>query len=131
MTTKQPANTKLTWDAVRAIRQQYTADNTLIPQLAADHGVTLGTICFVIDNITWYDPEYNPPPRTRRRARGEAHSRARLTWDQVRDIRHRYATGRWMTHGRLAEEYGVSRMAICHIINNQTWHDPQYTPPQR
>lgn len=53
-------------------------------------------------------------------ARGEKHPRAKLTADQVREIRARY-TGAWGEQTRLAKEYGVTQMLIGKIINRENW----------
>lgn len=55
----------------------------------------------------------------RRTARGEAVTMSKLTEQQVRDIRTLSRQG----HSRrsLSERYGVSKVAIGHIINHKTW----------
>lgn len=50
---------------------------------------------------------------------GEQHGRALLNADQVRSIRARHAAGEKQQH--LADEYGVSRSTIFHIINRDSW----------
>lgn len=53
-------------------------------------------------------------------ADGERNPMAKLTWPMVNNIRlaHEY-TGR--PYSLFAEEYGVSVMTICRLINRQTW----------
>ena len=51
----------------------------------------------------------------------------KLTWEQVKEIRERYAPGK-ISHEKLAREYKVTAAAIRHIIINKTFHDPGYTP---
>lgn len=67
------------------------------------------------------------PSRTQpeRRPRGEAHWKARLTAEQVNEIRGRYIPGR-TKHGRvtrrqLATEYGISKRQIDNILGGQQW----------
>ena len=51
------------------------------------------------------------------RAAGEKHPLARLSDEQVAQIRAAYAQG-GTTHGKLADQYGVSRESITKLINN-------------
>lgn len=53
---------------------------------------------------------------------GENSSRAKLTWDQVYEIREKYRTGGF-TMQMLASEYGIWKGTIAKIINNQTWKE--------
>lgn len=53
-------------------------------------------------------------------ARGEQHPNARLTADDVRAIRHRYANEP-MSMARLAVQYGVSTGHIQRIIDRHVW----------
>lgn len=55
-----------------------------------------------------------------RRSRGEENGMAKLTTDQVREIRHRYKP-RKINHRRLAAEYGVSPSTILDIFHRRTW----------
>ena len=55
------------------------------------------------------------------RLSGEAHGRARLTWDKVREIRSRAASGEMVT--ALAREFGVGRTTLGHIIAGRTWQE--------
>ena len=55
---------------------------------------------------------------------GEKHGRAKLTEEQVREIRSR--SGNSIT--ALAKEYGVSQRSIYGIINGITWKCVQATP---
>lgn len=66
-----------------------------------------------------------PGPRPRRyplrgRAVGERHHRAKLTADDVRAIRARYAAGE-RTQVQLAAEYGVRQTTISMIILRRVW----------
>lgn len=51
--------------------------------------------------------------------RGEAAGQAKLTEDQVRDIRRRVAAGE--TQRRVAAEYGISQPAVGYIVRRMTW----------
>jgi len=52
--------------------------------------------------------------------RGIAHGMAKLTEDDVREIRRLYATGEF-TQRELALRFGVSQMAIWEIVLRKTW----------
>lgn len=51
---------------------------------------------------------------------GESGPNAKLTQNQVNEIRDKYTTGMF-THNALAELYNTSRMNITHIINLRRW----------
>lgn len=55
-----------------------------------------------------------------RRYRGEANSHAKLTWEQVSEIRRLYSTGNY-SHRRLALMFGVSKYPISTIVRGMTW----------
>lgn len=52
--------------------------------------------------------------------RGEANNQARLTAEQVEEIRERF-TGKYGQVIALAREYGVSRQSIGQIVHYNTW----------
>jgi len=58
-------------------------------------------------------------------ARGEASGRAKLTENDVRQIRARYEArnkpGLRVTLRRLAADYGVSKMQVQRIIHREQW----------
>jgi len=53
---------------------------------------------------------------------GERNPKAKLTWDQVREIRLRYAAG-GIRQIDLAREFGVSQPTIGSIVQGDTWRD--------
>lgn len=50
---------------------------------------------------------------------GELNGRAKLTWQQVAIIRTRYASGE--SQQRIANDFGVSQVAISHIVRGKSW----------
>ena len=54
------------------------------------------------------------------RSPGERNGRARLTEDQVREIRELYATGA-TTYRNLSQVYGVSEATVQFAVNRKTW----------
>ena len=53
-------------------------------------------------------------------AKGVQHGSAVLTDDKVRDIRKKYATGKY-SYRKLAKEFSVGKTAIEAIVKNKTW----------
>ena len=52
--------------------------------------------------------------------RGESHPQAKLTRDQVREIRELLAQGD-LAHREIAERFSISRPAITHINTGRSW----------
>ena len=52
---------------------------------------------------------------------------AKVTWEQVREIRKNYIPYR-IHSGLLAAHYGLSTSTIWAILRNHTWYDPSYIP---
>jgi hypothetical protein len=75
-----------------------------------------------------YTPPVVPPEH---RPRGEKHPLSKLTADDVRAIRKKWAKGPHghagrgrvdgVSHSRLAKEYGVSSRLICHVLQRTAW----------
>lgn len=85
------------------------------------------------NNAIW-NLEYLSPSDNQRHAisiglrkvrRGEEHGGAKLSWDQVKQIRQLYATGDF-TMMALANRFIVSKKTILLIIQGKTWNE---TPP--
>ena len=55
-----------------------------------------------------------------RQPKGESHCRAKLTEEDVRDIRRRYATGNYLQR-EIAKAFGVNQDTVCKIVNRKTW----------
>lgn len=53
------------------------------------------------------------------RLRGEAHPRAKLTEEQVKQIRQLYAQG--FSINAISKNFGVSKWNIQQIVTNKTW----------
>jgi len=61
-------------------------------------------------------------------ARGETHGQAKLTNDQVREIRDAYATGNYLGLQRdMARKYGMSQAAIGYVLKGKTYRDTHAT----
>ena len=53
---------------------------------------------------------------------GEDHLKAKLTWCEVREIRHLYSTGEY-TCKKLARRFEVCLQSICNIVLGKTWKE--------
>lgn len=69
-----------------------------------------------------YRPMCKPCHTAYDELRGATHPCAKLTWEQVRDIRARYVAG-VVTQKMLAGEYLVSEAAIGFILSNRTYRE--------
>lgn len=58
---------------------------------------------------------------------GIRNHKAKLTWEQVHEIRHLYADG--VSQPILAVRFEVDQTTMSGIICNRTWKDPAYTRP--
>jgi hypothetical protein len=68
-----------------------------------------------IANGRWTSKEANSHP-------GEKNGGAKLTWEQVRQIRKLYKSGKQNRYA-LADKFGVSEAAIYYIVNGQAWKE--------
>jgi hypothetical protein len=113
-------NARLTWDAVREIRAEYSRGDAGCRKLAAKYGVGRKTVENIVHNLAWRDGDYHwsrrPLPR------GEDHPNTRLTWNAVREIRTKYSAG-GTSFVKLAKEYGIDRMTVFRIVHNHTWRE--------
>ena len=65
----------------------------------------------------WFPVDKPAPPRS---ARGEQHGRAKLTAEQVAEIRRIHASER-LSHQKLAERYGINKSTAGRIVRGQLW----------
>jgi uncharacterized protein YjcR len=61
--------------------------------------------------------------------RGEHNNRAKLTWDDVREIRKRWASDPSLTQQALSEEYGVSAATIHNVVTRKSWKNDSEDKP--
>ena len=75
-----------------------------------------------IENLAYgtYSDNKQDSVRNETFARGITHGMAKLTEDNVREIRRLYATGNF-TQRELARQFGVGVPTICMIVLRQTW----------
>jgi DNA-binding MarR family transcriptional regulator len=106
-------NTQLTFLQVLEIRRRYANGEGHQYQLAEEYGVSQSTVSRIVRGEVW--AEASGPVGPGRPHRGGRHHHAKLSTDQVREIREKYATG-GITQRDLAERYGVSTKHISEIL---------------
>ncbi len=118
---------KLTADDVREIRRLYRAGLGSV-EIGDKFGVKWQTVLAILKGQTWkhvLDPlgtieiRVAPSPATARMAK--------LTWDDVRQIRAAFAAGE--SRKDIARRFACNRDNIGLIISGKTWRDPGYVPP--
>ncbi len=113
----------LTETHVTEIRQRW-ADGESVEDIADRFGVAKTTAFLAATGRTWRHVTMPAKRRAsqfgpRLAAKGENHYRSRLTAGDVRQIRSAAAQG--MAHQALAEQFGVSRQTVSHIVHRRVW----------
>jgi hypothetical protein len=76
-----------------------------------------------VSNLRWASSADNGADKARHGSgHGERSSRARLTWEQVREIRRTYS-GRYGEQSALARTYGVTPATMWHMLKGKTWRE--------
>lgn len=115
MSRKRRGNTvKLTEANVLDARRRAAAGEP-IKSIAKSIGVAFSTAQSAITGLSWA----HLPNAVARRGIGATHHASKLTDADARAIRARGAAGE--TGAALGREYGVSKVAACHIIAGRTW----------
>ncbi|WFG54200.1 putative HNH endonuclease [Myxococcus phage Mx9] len=110
---------KLTEADVRAIREKHAAGKAGFKRLAKEYGVTPMAIANVCYGTTWRHIPLEQPFRPLTSS-GELSGNAKLTAEQVLEIRKRLASGGAGCR-RLAKEYGVASTVISRIMKGEIW----------
>lgn len=63
--------------------------------------------------------------RSRNVPKGSAHKLAKLTEEQVRDIRRRFVPGKYGDSARAAREFGLSKTTVAQLLRGETWSHVQ------
>lgn len=108
----------LTEDDIRQIRKFGEGSDLTRQQIASRFGIVRTTVNDILTGRTWQhvDPDWNPP---KSKSRGTKHPNAKLTEDDVREIRRLSANG--LSQRKLAAQFGVSRGTIEPILKGETW----------
>lgn len=114
-------NTNLTEQQVEKIRKEYVAGTLYQHQLAKKFGVGQSTISRIVRGEVW--ARAAGPQGPGRPQRGARHHAAKLTTEDVADIRSTYLAG-GITQRELAALYGVSAKHISEIVRgNKRKHE--------
>lgn len=114
-------HSKFTDAEVRKIREEY-ADGETVSTLTDKYDSSMGTISRIVTGKTY--PDAGGPTdvdtHDRMARRGSDANSAKLTADEVREIRRMYAE-RDLTMAEVGEEFGVSSTTVCDIVNRKIW----------
>jgi hypothetical protein len=121
---ENPAAT-FTDDDIRAIRRRYAEGDISQLALAKEFGITQTNIGHIVRRATWAhvdDPDAPPAqPRVFASRQGEACGHAKITADDVREMRALHAAGASL--GTLAAQFGIGKPNVCLIVNRKTWQN--------
>jgi NUMOD3 motif len=122
------ATFKLTEDDIINIRNKYATGNYFIRELAREYNVNKTNIKSIIDRKTWNyieETELEINAKSAKTASGENSSSAKLTLQQVDEIRSKYITGKF-SQRTLASEYDVCCETIRKVVLNINWYNENY-----
>ena len=121
---EQQRDAKLTWKKAAEIRTRYATSGISTVEIARHYDITPRVVHKVLTNKGWHDPSYDPSVYIPHKpaGRGERNQGARLTWEQVREIRARYQFHK-VTAKMLAAEYGVTSNHIEKILRGELWRE--------
>lgn len=114
---------KLTEKDVVSIKEMIRDGHRLI-DIAKQFGVRKSTISQIKSGRNWSHVKVEgfkeENPNTLHYAKGNNHPQAKLTEDQVSEIRKTYKAGGY-SYSALAKQYGVSAATISDIVNYRIW----------
>jgi hypothetical protein len=108
---------KLTRKEVDEIRKAYETSPIKVRVLAEKYGVSRDIIRNIVNYKTWNSDSYS----------NRASRLAKLTWEQVDEIRNLYATEK-ISFRKIGRIYGIDHMGIANIVHHKAWkpeHDPR------
>jgi len=111
---------KLSDEDVIGMRKLYATGKYTQAELGEMFGVSESNIGLIVRREIWKHIGGPPAPETDRHARGETHGRAKVTRQEVIEIRTLYATGDY-TQAELGRIFGVKQSTIGRIVNRDTW----------
>lgn len=109
----------LTEEKVRQIRAEAHTGRSS-QEMAMEYGVTAAHINQIVSNRRWKDPSYTPPtPEERASANKKPRPKAKLSIEQVYEIRKLLAAGE--RHKTIADRMGCTTYNISAISRGLTW----------
>jgi hypothetical protein len=73
-------------------------------------------------NNHFYGKKHSAESKLKMGLKAEKHSKAKLNWEKVRNIRKLYTEGNY-TNIELANMYNIHNSVVCRIINNKIWRE--------
>jgi group I intron endonuclease len=119
----------LNWEQIKKVRDLYRVGNFTQKEIAEKFNISRGYIQRVLENKNKYDKLYIYVKKTNLQ-NGENNPRAKLTWEQVKEIRNLYKTGNYFRKD-LAEKFNVSEGCVQDIVKNRNWFDSNYVYEKR
>jgi predicted DNA-binding protein YlxM (UPF0122 family) len=117
---EQHGQSKLTEQQVKEIRERYAVGDISQDALALEYGVVRRAIGNIIRGENWKHIATTDLSNPKRRGKvGSTNNSAKLTEDQVRQIRIKHKQGQ--TPLEIAEEFGIHRATVYHILNGRVW----------
>jgi uncharacterized protein YjcR len=129
-------HTNLNEVKIREIRVKYNTGVYNVPDLMREYDISSrDTFLRIVDNITWFDPDYTPVYKESEltmidATSVEAEPQDEVAINLVKDLRDKYATGDYKQID-LAREYEICQWLVSDIISNRRYHDPNYTYVKR
>lgn len=124
------SSSKLTWNIVNSIREEYKQNPDLYyTDLAEKYNVQASCIGSIIRNKNWVDKNYTPPENDnyhKKMGYIKIHkpkkyliaNQSRITTEQAKEIREKYYNDK-VSQVTLAKEYNISRALVSDIVNNK------------
>ena len=80
-----------------------------------------------IENLEWATKQEDAAHLARSgKVAGENHSKSKLTWEKVKEIRNKYLSDNKTSNSTLAKKYSIGKPTIRQIIHNKIWKDKEY-----
>lgn len=112
---------QLTESQVTEIRERYAAGGIGQAELGKLYGIGQGAVRKIVHGTNWKHlpviPVVTHPGHTIHQPRGKAHGMAKLSEDQVRQIR--AAVG---VQSKIADQFGISQTTVWRIRSGKGWH---------
>jgi group I intron endonuclease len=111
--------TKLNWEKVNKIREEYTKIKSVTTQkLSEKYNVSCAIVVNVLRNNCWKDKNYIPLEK--------GYKKKKIERETALEIRKLY-TEESYSQNELAKKYNLSRSGIEQIIRNKVWTSEDYT----
>lgn len=112
---------KLTWKEVEVIRGMRRDTGLTFAEIAKQFGVATGTIRDVCNLYTWVPDGMRRKACPQNGSRGERHWKAKMTEEDVRELRRQHAAGNYKSIRELGFRFGITAQNATAIITGKTW----------